>query len=95
MHTLTNTILHHNLLMSSTCLNISFTTNECYGDLQVAILACFMYWRDSPLFPKPIFSPIQLVIGVGPLSQERPHFSGITISNSLPQIYSQLLLSTA
>ncbi len=79
---------------SITFLYISSTTNECSSDLQVAPPACLVYWRASILVP-PLLTPVELVIGVGPLSQNGPHFADILIVYSLPQIPGQLLLNTA
>ncbi len=78
---------------SITFLYISSTTNECSSDLQVAPHACYVYWRES--FIIPLLTPVELVIGVGPLSQNGPHFADILIDYSLPQIHGQLLLNTA
>ena len=79
---------------SITFLYISSTTNECSSDLQVALHACLVYWRDS-IIGTPLLTPVELVIGVGPLSQNGPHFADIIIVYSLPQIPGQLLLNTA
>ncbi len=79
---------------SITFLYNSSTTNECSSDIQVALVACFMYWRESILLI-PLLTPVELVIGVGPLSQNGPHFADIIIVYSLPQIPGQLLLNTA
>ncbi len=79
---------------SFTFLYISSTTNECSSDIQVAQQACFMYWR-AIIILFPLVTPVELVIGVGPLSQNGPHFADIITCNSLPQILGQLLLNTA
>ncbi len=79
---------------STTFLNISSTTNKCFSDLQVAPQACLVYWRASTLLI-PLLTPVELVIGVGPLFQNGPHFADIITSNSIPQIPGQLLLNTA
>ena len=78
---------------SITFLYISSTTNECSSDLQVAPPACSVYWR--PIILTPLLTPVELVIGVGPLSQNGPHFADILIVYSLRQIPGQLLLNTA
>ncbi len=80
---------------SVTFLYISSTTNECSSDLQAALPACMVYWRPIIKLLIPLLTPVELVIGVGPLSQNGPHFADIIIVYSLPQIPGQLLLNTA